>query len=567
MATRRTHIVRCYKDPEDETSDYVDVEVLEAISFKVAGGKEVVINIPQKGVVPTIKDDTGGNNGKDGGAGTTRLSHMKRITSDDDPNMKLDVEVIDVLACRDTRGEEWILDMKATTGEGPSVFDTKDGGGGKATRRGHSEKVSSPFGEKKPTNYITVQRNDAISFRTIQGKELIVVCPSGDDPNDSTPPRADTFVVSPKDYDPTDDSPSAVKPPKNKDPNHYVKFVKGASGIFTKKKKIQQGPLWWIRKISGTKAYLLIVVTITTESDGAASPGSGSVGSLTFVPSDQDNTDNGGIPKEVLLDTSTGPNETTNDPARDFTTPLYFVWSSIAPLPTLDTYDIEIFPPGYVDGAGAMNYSQQFARLIFAGVGAEPPRMNNTITPPLTAVYTANGWFGDNLEFANNYAAAFNGYYVGLDFIDYYSADHSDVSGPHLGPVAVTVQSLDIPGHTIAHHKQKTVLSWLVEIPSDRDSEMTFSTSLSQADPRNIIQVKVFGYSDTTLNSIAEAQAHVADNNNHPVFGGTSNDGVTFTIDASVGPGSIDPPKAHNVNISISDDGGSGGGGGPPPEG
>lgn len=256
--TRRTHIVRISDaKPGDPPSDaYIDVEVLDAISFAGEGGKEMVLNMPQENVKACIKDSTGGEHGKEPGQ-PTRLSHMKRIVSEADPSQMLDIEVIDILSFRDTRGTEWILDMNSTNGQ-PSVFNSTEGtGSSKSTRRTHNEKVRiDPKDTKSDSGFMTIERCDSIAFRTVRGEEMIVDCPSSDDP-ESGKQRASTFITSPRDYDPN--NPDGPVPPKNEDENVYVAFVKDADGFLTGKTKISQGPFWWIRKIS---AGDIIVVQI-----------------------------------------------------------------------------------------------------------------------------------------------------------------------------------------------------------------------------------------------------------------------------------------------------------------
>lgn len=271
MTTRRTHIVRISPDdPPSET--YVDVEVLDAIAFRTDTGKEMVLSFEASAADPYIVDDTGGKNGKTP-AQPTRRSHMKRIVGKTDATHKLDVEVIDAIGFRDERGEEWILDMQATNGD-DGVFNSTTGAGGSgATRRVHDEKIGFPFGEKKPTDYIKIERCDAMAFRSIRGKEMIIVCPSNDDPNSSFP-RADTTVTSPKDYDPTNED--GPKPPANKDPNVYVAFVKGANGDVadptTGDVSVSQGPLWWIRKVSSGKGIIYGVVHFRVGQESGTAP-------------------------------------------------------------------------------------------------------------------------------------------------------------------------------------------------------------------------------------------------------------------------------------------------------
>jgi hypothetical protein len=262
--TRRTHVVRCF---DDDKAQFVDVEVLDAIAFRIDGGKEVVLSMEQSNSQPYIVDDTGGEHGQKPKDPTQR-THMKRITAKNDATQMLDVEVMDIMAFNDQNGGQWILDMKATTGEGPDIFDTTTSTGSKAsTRRGHDEKIAITPGEKNPSLYVTSQRCDAIAFRTIMGQEVIFSCPSSDDPNSSSP-RAKTFIVSPTGYDPADDS---IVPPDNKDPHNYVKFVKGANGFITGDTPISMGPFWWIRKISGGDIFV-VQIDITTQNNVFSTP-------------------------------------------------------------------------------------------------------------------------------------------------------------------------------------------------------------------------------------------------------------------------------------------------------
>lgn len=75
--TRRTHIVRIPQDKKHPEDVYVDVEVLDALAFKGPMGEELVLNFKQSGVSVWIDDDTGGGNEKHEGT-PTRRSHMER---------------------------------------------------------------------------------------------------------------------------------------------------------------------------------------------------------------------------------------------------------------------------------------------------------------------------------------------------------------------------------------------------------------------------------------------------------------------------------------------------------
>jgi hypothetical protein len=260
--TRRTHLVRVPMDDPPSTgkpNEYIDLEVLDAISFRIENGDEVVLDLDVKRSVPYIVDDTGGGHAKKP-ADATRRSHMKRITKGD---QKLDVEVVDCWAARDQNGDEWILDMQKT-----SVYDISDGTGSSSTRRAHDETISVPFGKSKADageDYLTCQRSDDISFRKVNDDEVIISIPSCDDPHARNVDfgRASTYTT-PQNYNPSDDSDSAVAPPLlsvSKDPHNYVSAVKGAAGFLTKDEKIQMGPFWWIRKVVAGQAWAIITAT------------------------------------------------------------------------------------------------------------------------------------------------------------------------------------------------------------------------------------------------------------------------------------------------------------------
>jgi hypothetical protein len=250
MATRRSHIVRVYDDSSGEVnkSAYIDVEVLDAISFKIAKGEEVILNFPSKKASPYIVDDTGNGLAKQPSAATaTRRSHVEHVKGE---NGELLIEVLDAISFKDKRGEEWVLKMPAKKA---SPFNaTKGSGGGETTRRTHNEKIGSDPNVKDPeTDYLTVERSDMIAFRSVRGREMILKMPSND--KGGKPGRASTFISSPQNYDPTDED---IEPPENKDPDFYVKFVKDASPL-TGDELISQGPLWWIRKVSGPNILFL----------------------------------------------------------------------------------------------------------------------------------------------------------------------------------------------------------------------------------------------------------------------------------------------------------------------
>jgi hypothetical protein len=259
--TRRTHVVRIHDDDADGSGQYVDVEVVDAVSFRTDNGKEMILNMPAEKAVPYIVDDTGDGSEKTPSR-ATRRSHMERIKGDPDKTQFFDVEVLDMISFRGQNGEEWIL---VNPSKDAVPFNKTDGGSGRATRRTHTEKVGLT-GATQSDGEITIERCDMMAFRTMNGQEMIIKMESYDDGSGD---RAET-KIDPDGYDPKKAKP---EPPKNTDPHVYVKFVKGG-GVQTGKTKIAQGPLWWIRKVGfGAIVFVTVEYTITSKSAIPATPG------------------------------------------------------------------------------------------------------------------------------------------------------------------------------------------------------------------------------------------------------------------------------------------------------
>lgn len=248
-----------------QPDQYIDIEVLDAIAFRIEGGKEVILNMDQAKAVPYIIDNTGGNHGKTPGDATQR-THMARVTSGTDASQMIDVEVMDCVAFRDQRGEEWILDMQSAA----SPFNVSDGtgGGSTTTRRTHNEKVYEGDPKTQSGDFLTIERCDNVAFRRVRGEETVICCPSSDDPNSSTSfGRASTFMT-PQGYDPSDDtSPAPPLLAASGDQHVYVAPVSEANGFITGAAKIAQGPFWWIRKVQSSGWYLDIVFGSTSNFD------------------------------------------------------------------------------------------------------------------------------------------------------------------------------------------------------------------------------------------------------------------------------------------------------------
>lgn len=531
--TRRTHIVRISDAaPGDPPSDtYIDVEVLDAIAFRDINGEEMVLNMPKKNISACVKDYTGGDHGKQP-PNPTRLSHMIRIVGDD-PEQRLDIEVIDILSFRGANGEEWILDMNSTNGQ-PSVFNKSDNtGDSRSTRRTHNEKLSRDMKEPNPTEFVTVERCDSIAFRSILGREMIIKCPSSDDPRGSSP-RADTVVTSPRNYNPND--PDGPVPPVNKDENVYIAFVKNPEGGFldfmTGKKKISQGPFWWIRKVSAGTAYILVTIIAKN-----------SINTAILPPAPEIKIGFGDPKKKALAKLVDKIEHVTHQqiPAKTSGTTAYFVWSDIAEFPTLDTYD-NLVAGGPHTGQEPIIYSAQFARTLNFETGFAPPE--NFGFPIITVLST--GWF-ETFDHAASFANALNN--VVAPRQEYLLPDGSvsqPVSVSTFYPVGFFIpQQLDPLSVTI------TTGRYLISIPT-AEATTEFDIALIETDPHKggISNIIVEGYSDLKkpLKKVADTEKVDADDRPEVDAAVGSN---TYKVATEVVAGAHPEVKKHKVKISI----------------
>lgn len=215
----------------------MDIEVLDAISFKTKRGEEIVMNVPGAEARPYIIDQTGDGNSKST-PGATRRSLMKRLTGSFDSSQIFDIEVLDAIAFNDQNGQEWILSFPDDSDVYNSTTDT---GSRSATRRVHDEKIySDPTDKTSP--YLTVTRCDTMSFKKVRGEEMVLNLPSSDDGSGTG--RASTYCT-PQNY-----VPNVTIPPDNTDPSVYIFFPPSSKGAMSGNTKIACGPLWWPRATS-----------------------------------------------------------------------------------------------------------------------------------------------------------------------------------------------------------------------------------------------------------------------------------------------------------------------------
>jgi hypothetical protein len=269
VSTRRVHLVRVKN--KNNADEYADVKVIDAIALRLPNGEERLYDVTAKKAVPYMKDLTGDGNDVGTPAGATRASHLVRLTGADAAQM-LDAEILDAFALRGPNGEELaiILPAKAATpaikddtGNGLNVAASPD-----STRALHVVKIAElaaggststadagyPSGDITD-NFAIVLRTDALALRGPNGYESLLIIPDGAaDEIDTT-----QYVI---------DDNGDKAPPDNTDPNPYVRWPEAGAGPWTGKNPtasdgtappgINQGPLWWITKLSSRPALLAL---------------------------------------------------------------------------------------------------------------------------------------------------------------------------------------------------------------------------------------------------------------------------------------------------------------------
>lgn len=240
--TRRTHIVRVRQPkehiPDGEDGMYVDIEVLDAISYSTTNGHFHIWSCAANKADPFIEDTTGdAPNWSKGGSKSTRGSHAKRILSDrhDPESAKFDIEVLDRIAFRDENGKVWVLDVPGAKAEPFCVTDNT--GDRNSTRRTHLETIKASVTldedgvrtwqgpkDKQAAPAFVVERTDMVSFTGENEKKLVIKLESHDDGDAAS--RASTFCT-PEGYDPSKRFGGVEVPDHDPttDPNFYFKFV------------------------------------------------------------------------------------------------------------------------------------------------------------------------------------------------------------------------------------------------------------------------------------------------------------------------------------------------------
>jgi hypothetical protein len=553
--TRRTHVVRIPKDEKDPDNNYIDVEVLDAVAFKGPMGEDLVLNFKQENVSVWCDDDTGGGNERHEGQ-PTRRSHMERKRG---PNgMMLDVEVLDAIAFKNKMGEEYILNLPSSKSSKHSTNDTSDGGAN--TRRTHTEKISDGF-KKDAKEFTKIVRTDQVAFRTVLGKEMVIKMPSGDDPNQSEPERANTYIWSPRGYDPTNDK--GPKPPLNKDKNIYVSWPKNTSGPWLgddEDARVSQGMLWWIRKIKTGGGIVILTFEYTATGSNTPGPdeprpivknmlGPSKTAQYDFwngmylKVSDDVNQAGPAVVNPVTPDMLTGLYHWNQVPpyrkkvgqgGSDQTTTFYFAWpAGASPAPDADNYANSV-PNGAPGQYGT--YAGQFVWIY----GIRPPAGYPSYGGPVTTNLAEQQ---AQAEQTTSFLANSSGDFI-PGYPNFYQADGSQGSTPidHNNPT-FTVRSVEVvaaggggtsevKGKAVAAFSIATLKSFIdpndpqdefkfqVEIPKSQDARWTLMGSAYKTDtdfPFSSTNDPQFGFGDDivfkprgTKKTVVEVTVHLS---------------------------------------------------------
>lgn len=282
MASRVVHRVRCRK--KNDGRIWADVKVVDAFTVVGPNGREFLITAKAKDADPCIIDKTGGNNGKGLPTDCSRLSHMEAVSADGDSKQAMYVEKLDAISLLapvlhtpdgtgavndevdprgglseagmydgaytifwpDGKATKFIVDKTGLNlGEGSGATASRSGHISLVTEKGNTDDKTDGVGTDadsvppKKFGWLAAVKTDAINCIVPGGDNVTMLIQAANQTElDTTVGTTDPFTHEPC-------------PPDNKDPNIYVAFPEDANGASVKK-KIDQGPLWWIERISPT---------------------------------------------------------------------------------------------------------------------------------------------------------------------------------------------------------------------------------------------------------------------------------------------------------------------------
>lgn len=283
MTTRLVHRVRCRHKTNKQI--WADVKVVDAVLITTPSGTHVLMDVrPKKAKVCIVDKVADGRNAKGSANDCTRLSHMELVTSATDSKQQMYIETLDAVTLAAPKFEDALpkhgqpdtnkpahKSRDATFGIGhymmaipkhkshPAIVDKtglalSSGSVNNSTRVGHVNLVTEKGNTDDHTDeadavpplkqaWIATVKTDAVSFGLPGGTDMLLSLPK------KTQEEIDVTHMT---TDPLTHEPC---PPDNTDPHVYVDFPDDAIGCNIKipadGHRIDQGPLWWIEKISG----------------------------------------------------------------------------------------------------------------------------------------------------------------------------------------------------------------------------------------------------------------------------------------------------------------------------
>lgn len=227
-------------------------------------------------------------------------------------------------------------------------------------------------------------------------------------------------------------------------------------------------------------------------------------------------------------------NKTKTTPAKTTITKLFFAWSALLPLPTVNNYNTvvvaNIDPP--------IQYANQFANITITNTQTTNP-INLGVEPPPEG---GDGYFS-TAAIAQGYVNSWNGH-IGI-------ADHGGAFGiggiVNGSPSPVSVKELDVPITTPATSTTTLTGKYLVKIPAD----LTTFTATVTAGPGGTSTLLITGFHGAAPTKVAQVNLANSDSDAAASANGTTK---TYTMTSVV---ATKPPPPFTTVTAVA--GGSAG--------
>jgi hypothetical protein len=204
---------------------YLDVEAVDAIGFGAApNGQGIFFDMTAPD--PRVIDDTGDGSGVDA-ASPTRLSHMTRLTNPADATQFFDAEILDGFGFIGPNGQGTFYEIPNDD-----------------NYQGDDPDSSAPFTRSGTVTTFADPDNPDNVLKVMSTDELTTNGPI----NDAPPARYGEVAFKFNDGDVLDTT-ASDPPPRNTDPNPYLKLLTGGGPWLGPNVLVKQGPLWKIKDV------------------------------------------------------------------------------------------------------------------------------------------------------------------------------------------------------------------------------------------------------------------------------------------------------------------------------